>query len=287
MSDVGLESSIVHVFHPTDFSEASGLAFAHALRVALLARAALTLFHVDRDGEDVHWSRFPKVRETLERWRLLPEGSSRGDVLELGVDVEKVRAPAGEPVKSMLGYLRDDPAELIVMASHAAAGLDRLRQRPVAEPLARAAGSATLFLPEGARGFVSEDDGSVNLRRVLVPVDASPAPDAALALVLRLARALRAEPRVTLLHVGDARSLGPIHVPHAVRGRVERRNVKGPVLEAIVSAAQEDDADLVVMPTRGHDGFLDALRGSTTERVLRQARRALLAVPAEVVPPAR
>ena len=285
MSAEALESSIVHVFHPTDFSGASGLAFAHALRVALLARAGLTLFHVDRDGEDVHWSRFPHVRETLERWKLLPAGSSRDAVAELGVDVEKVRAPAGDPVKAMLGYLRDDPAELIVMASHAATGLARLWQKPVAEPLARAAGSATLFLPEGARGFVSEADGSVQLRRVLLPMDVSPGPERALSLTLNLARALGAEPRVTLLHVGDGSSLGPVRVPHDVRGRVERRNVTGTVVESIVAAAEGDDVDLVVMATRGHDGFLDALRGSTTERVLRHARRALLAVPAEVHEP--
>lgn len=283
MSAEALESSIVHVFHPTDFSKASGLAFAHALRVALLARAGLTLFHVDEDGEDTHWSRFPHVRETLERWKLLPPGSSRDAVAELGVDVEKVRAPAGDPVQAMLGYLRDDPAELVVIASHAATGLARLWQKPVAEPLARASGAATLFLPEGARGFVSESDGSVQLRRVLVPVYASPSPEKALGLALNLARALGAEPRMTLLHVGDGAALGHVHVPHDVRGRVERRNVTGPVQDAIVAAAESDDADLVVMATRGHDGVLDALRGSTTERVLRHAKRALLAVPAEAV----
>ncbi len=281
MTTGALEGSIVHVFHPTDFSAASGVAFAHALRVALLARAGLTLFHVDAGGENGHWSQFPHVRETLERWKLLPPGSSRDAVAELGVNVEKVRAPSGDVVRAMLGYLEEDPAELIVLASHAATGFSRLWQTPVAEPLARAAGSATLFLPEGSRGFVAEEDGTVTLRRILVPVDASPAPDRALALALALARALGAEPRVTLLHVGDERSLGPIHVPQDARDRVERRNVAGDVLDAIVSAADADDADLVVMATHGHDGFLDALRGSTTERVLRATRRAVLAVPAD------
>ena len=48
----------------------------------------------------------------------------------------------------------------------------------------------------------------------------------------------------------------------------------------IVQKAAEIDAELIVMPTRGRDGLLDALLGSTTEQVLRQAGRALLAVPA-------
>jgi nucleotide-binding universal stress UspA family protein len=39
------------------------------------------------------------------------------------------------------------------------------------------------------------------------------------------------------------------------------------------------DADLIVMATAGHQGALDALRGSTTERVVRQATCPVLAVP--------
>jgi nucleotide-binding universal stress UspA family protein len=39
------------------------------------------------------------------------------------------------------------------------------------------------------------------------------------------------------------------------------------------------DADVVAMPTAGHHGILDALRGSTTERVLRHAGCPVLAMP--------
>lgn len=35
------------VFHPTDFSPASEVAFAHALRLALDAKAELHIMHVD------------------------------------------------------------------------------------------------------------------------------------------------------------------------------------------------------------------------------------------------
>jgi nucleotide-binding universal stress UspA family protein len=52
-------------------------------------------------------------------------------------------------------------------------------------------------------------------------------------------------------------------------------------VETIVDTAREVDADLIVMATRGREGFLDALRGSTTEQVLRQAGRAVLAVPSD------
>ncbi len=54
---------------------------------------------------------------------------------------------------------------------------------------------------------------------------------------------------------------------------------QGDVVGAIVAAATDWHADLIGMPTAGHHGFLDALRGSTTERVLRQAPCPVLTVP--------
>ena len=53
----------------------------------------------------------------------------------------------------------------------------------------------------------------------------------------------------------------------------------GNVVDAIVNAAIEFDIDLIGMPTAGHHGVLDALRGSTTERVIRHAPCPVLAVP--------
>jgi nucleotide-binding universal stress UspA family protein len=52
------------------------------------------------------------------------------------------------------------------------------------------------------------------------------------------------------------------------------------VIQGIVDAARESDADLVVMSTDGRNGFLDGLRGSHSERVLRQVSAPLLTVPA-------
>jgi nucleotide-binding universal stress UspA family protein len=54
----------------------------------------------------------------------------------------------------------------------------------------------------------------------------------------------------------------------------------GDVIHGIVDTAREIEADLVVMSTDGRNGFLDALRGSHSERVLRQVSAPLLTVPA-------
>jgi len=51
-----------------------------------------------------------------------------------------------------------------------------------------------------------------------------------------------------------------------------------PASEAAFAHATE--ADLIVMATEGRNGFLDALRGSHSEQVLRQCACPLLAIPA-------
>ena len=49
------------IFHPSDFSEASELAFAHALAIALLRKTQLIIMHARR-GKSEDWSQFPAVR---------------------------------------------------------------------------------------------------------------------------------------------------------------------------------------------------------------------------------
>jgi nucleotide-binding universal stress UspA family protein len=50
-------------------------------------------------------------------------------------------------------------------------------------------------------------------------------------------------------------------------------------VQSIVDAALEYDVDLIGMPTAGRHGLFDALRGSTTERVIRHAPCLVFAIP--------
>jgi nucleotide-binding universal stress UspA family protein len=52
-------------------------------------------------------------------------------------------------------------------------------------------------------------------------------------------------------------------------------------VDEILKAEANWRPDLMVLATQGHIGFLDALRGSTTERVLRGAHCPVLSVPAQ------
>jgi len=53
----------------------------------------------------------------------------------------------------------------------------------------------------------------------------------------------------------------------------------GEPVNQIIKVAQQHSVDLIVMATAGHNGFLDVLRGSVTEQILRRVPCPLLAVP--------
>src|SRR5262249_55695253 len=159
---------IESVLHPTDFSEGSLVAFHHALKVALLAKSKLTLLNVSPEG-NARWSDFPGVRQTLERWRLLPKGSPKSAVAKLGIDVRKLVAERPEPVREVLGFLHHHEVDLIVLATRKRDGRAHWLGKSVSEPIARTAWQMTLFIPGGAQGFISGTDGSVTLTKVLIP----------------------------------------------------------------------------------------------------------------------
>jgi nucleotide-binding universal stress UspA family protein len=272
---------VTSVFHPTDFSAASAIAFNHALKIAVMAKAPLRLMHVTPSREAVDFAEFPAVRHTLERWGLLPAGSSQADVFaQTGVFVEKVASVHVDPVFAIQDFLRHRPSDLMVLATHQWLEPVRWVKPAVAEPLARATDALTLFIPQGADGFISPRHGTVRVRHILIPVDHHPPAQRALDAAFTVARLLRCpRGRVTLLHVGDRHDRPVVHAPPHEGWTWEHANRQGEVVAEILTAARAHAVDLVVMATQGHDGWLDALRGSTTERVLRRVRCPLLAVP--------
>lgn len=270
------------VLHPTDFSPASNRAFAHALAIALIWQTELTILHIGPEKRsDVDWTRFPPIRETLERWGLLQAGSPRSAVFEeFRVKVKKIAVRSRHPLRAIAAYVDNQPVDLIVLATEGREGAQRWINRSDAEAMARWAKTMALFVPAGAnRGLVALEDGDVNLRNILLPIDNRPDARAAIDVARRAAEILGdGQVAIRLLHVGDSRP----PVPALSEGpewswQVELR--RGEPVDEILAVASERAADLIVMPTAGHDGVLDVLRGSTTEQVLRRAPCPLLAVP--------
>jgi hypothetical protein len=138
----------------------------------------------------------------------------------------------------------------------------------------------TLFIPDGVEGFVSRQTGDVSLSRVLIPITSDPSADLAIAAAVRTTQRLHCpEGEFTLLHVGEDGSEPSVHCPEVPGWSWDRRVKHGDVVHAILETAGEAASDLIVMTTKGRHGFLDALRGSSTENVLRNAPCPLLAIP--------
>ncbi|BCA53086.1 universal stress protein [Nitrospira sp. KM1] len=282
MSTVSVDVPVLkHIFHPSDFSAASDTAFAHALKAALVAQAGLTILHVAKD-EKRDWTNFPGVRETLIRWDLLPRNSVTADVSRLGIGVEKVQAFHDDPVESVTAYLEKHHADLIVLATDQNKERTLWLSRSIAAPIARKSRQMTLFIPKGTYGFVSMKDGSITLKNVLIPIAAAPSAQPAIHAVMRLIHRLNCPSgTVTLLHVGDKNSLPHLQLPD-IKGWNWNTVVRnGDIIDVILDMASEIKADLIAMTTEGRNGFLDALRGSHSERVLRRTPCPLLAIPAD------
>lgn len=271
--------SIGSILHLTDFSHGSHVAYAHALKIAVAVKGSLELLHVRREEEPSGWDRYPAIRSTLSDWKLLPADAKRSDVARLGVHITKSVCEAKETVSGVLEHLQRHSADLVVMATHRRGGLDRWLHSGVAESLTAQADSGALLVPYDVDGFVNPDSGKVSLKRVLIPVDMSPDPQPAIDAVVDLTEAIApGDVEVRLLHVGDPAAAPSPDLPGSdccVWTRVRR---EGGVVEEICRDAEENDVDLIAMTTNGHDGFLDVLRGSTTERVLQQATCPILSV---------
>lgn len=263
------------IVHPTDFSEASAGAFAHSLRIALTAEATLTLLHVAGAHGVADWASFPHVRQTLAAWGLMDEKESPA---RLGVSVRKVEMEPQSPVDGVRHFLEMHAADLVVLATAGRQGVARWLHGSVAEGISRATATPTLFVPHKTRGFVDPRRGELRLHNVLIPVDHEPKPDAVIGDIMDFVKILAgagAEER--LLHVGANSPQVQHHTePHRLLPVTVRQ---GDPVEAINDVANEWPADLIAMPTAGHLGYLDVLRGSTTERVLRQAPCPVLAMP--------
>lgn len=115
-------------------------------------------------------------------------------------------------------------------------------------------------------------------RKILVPIDGSPASEAALPAIMPLVRAYGSE--VTLLHVVEDPEKAfapPERVPKAcaalrtvgVNARLELR--EGPPAVEILRAARDLHPDLIALSSHGRSGVPRLIAGSVAETVLRRA----------------
>ncbi len=266
------------IVHPSDFSPTSYIAFIHALKLALAFNVDLRMFHVAGHATSGHHGKFPSVRETLENWQVLPPGSRRSSVGKLGIDVEKIVVHRDNVVQAISEYLYENPAGLLALASHRHENrlwFDHSR----AEPIARNAATTALFVPDGCNGFIDSATGLATLRNIVVPVAETPSPSLAIRLALKFADVLQCpQASIRLIHFGSTNPSALAATRDDSRVSLTLSVAVTNIATGILNFAHQANAELIVMPTEGRHGFLDAILGSTIEQVLRETRCPLLAI---------
>ena len=274
-------SPIQSVFHPTDFSLASEVAFVYALKIALAAKAELSVIHFAEQGVEASWDYFPKVREILVNWGILSPDCSESDLASLGLRAEGIIARGPDIFGSIIQHLNQKNPDLMVLATHQIVGLNRWLSTPVAEPLARKARCPTLFVPPlTEERIVSYQDGTVTLERILIPVTQLISPQFGIDYAVDIANLLAVN-RINwkIFHVGEQAHIPALHLPKHAGWKWEKLARPGHLVDQLLEIANECSPQLIVMTTEGHRGLFDVLQGSTTEQLVRSVRCPVLAVP--------
>lgn len=299
--------TIERILWPTDFSTCAQQALVHAIRWARRFDAEIHVLHViTADTEDPHDpAHYAEDGESLHEHLRHRAEEAIGNLLAAhgtdDLDVT-VRVREGTVAASTIKrYVADRDVDLVVIGTHGRRGFRSLFIGSVAEEVMREAECSVLAIRETDPPQVPGE-----LRRILLPLDFSPrAADA-----VRIAKALaRLEGgTVRLLHVieeailpdfyyaaSEALFLAEPELREEATRRLEaldRETDEGPPVEVEIEVigghaasdigrrASEWEADLVLLPTHGHEGVDRLLLGSVADKVLRT-----MPVPALVLKP--
>jgi nucleotide-binding universal stress UspA family protein len=254
----------------------------------------------------------------LDRWHD-PDASARSwrttlcDLVErtgwaplaLSPGTHRVEVRDGDPVDVLLAAGGDGHADLLVVGSHGVGDRAELALGSTSLHVLQVARVPVLVVPDRHSAAAA---GRLRLRHVLVGVDHSRASRAALELAADVAAALGGS--LSVIEVVEYVPPFPLDEPTEAggwhQGRVvetamalleaEVRGVRargvgvqvvvrsGDPAATLLEVADDVDADLVVVGTRGHGGPDELLLGSVARTVADRARRPTLVVPASAGP---
>jgi nucleotide-binding universal stress UspA family protein len=203
----------------------------------------------------------------------------------------------GRPARELVRVAQAHHADLLVMSTHGRTGIGRLVLGSVADETIRTAGCPVLTIPPESVESVDAGLTAVSFRRILCPIDFSPESLAALKMAIELAE--HAQGTVSVMHVvewldwgqrerphflnvpeyprqavEDAHARLLSLVPHSARCEIRIVDVAAASrpYTAILRESEAHPTDLIALGVRGRGAAGTLLSGSTTNRVLREAR---------------
>ena len=290
--------SVKRILCPIDFSDFSLDALRHGLVLAEWYSAQLTLLHVYHPSQPlpvegpgsipVFVATDPsKMAEEVRQFcgpLLAPSKQSVDIVVRPGDAAKEIRKEAGRL-----------PVDVLILGTHGRSGFERLFLGSVTEKVLRSTRVPVLTIPPPVR-----EPGSPLYETILCPLDFSAASIRALEYALSLAQ--QAHARLVLLHViedvlSDAaaqalalanlsvsdyyhhlekdaatRLRGVLPDDARVWSHPDERVVKGRAYDEILKVVADERVDLVVMGVQGKGLVNKLMFGSTTDRVIREAR---------------
>jgi nucleotide-binding universal stress UspA family protein len=296
---------------PIDFSDTSYSALNRAVELAARTDqdtvAELHLLHVlppahvsVTDGVLAAGDAFEQERANVKLQRIIKRHVPQNLQYHAHRTVKR-----GDTALEILRSAEADNYDLIVMGTHGLTGWRHLMLGSVAEEVVRLAPCPvlTVRLSDGQQIEVPGRDGRGRFQKILCPTDFSEPSFAALHQAGELAASLGAE--LCVLNVME--SLEPVlgivskeefeaerrgevayallsiierHVPAVVQERAKSNRLvrSGKAAEEIVRTAEAENADLIVIATRGQTGWRHLAFGSVAEEVVRTASCAVLTI---------
>ena len=296
-------ADIKRILCPVDFSEFARHAFDHAVAVARIHHAEITLLSVypipiPADQFAYEPIRLPdsERRRLLQCLASLAEGEGSSDVavrctVREGIDIHEEILKAADAID----------ADLIVLGTHGRSGFQQLVLGSVAEKVLRKAACPVLTVPRRAPDAVPA--GPALYRRIMCGIDFSDCSLAAFGYarslasganvhidavsVLQTVPLIEGSPVVSLYYPGltdelradVGKRLESLVIEARAQGYdIDAVTAVGSPYEEIVRLASERRADLIVLGVHGRGPIDRLIFGSTTNHVVRQASCPVLTV---------
>jgi nucleotide-binding universal stress UspA family protein len=293
---------IESILVPTDGSEASRAGARRGIDLAASLDADLAVIAVVDTRELEPSLSALRSDETDERERVLEDEAERAvdEIARLArthlSGSVTTTIEHGVPVEMITRYADAHGSDLVVMGTHGRTGLERVVLGSTTAKTLRTSRVPVMTVPPGASVV---ELGDAAYEDVLLPTDGSEGAEVAVEWGLALAVATDATVHtvysVETSHFAGLEGVAQIHdaleevgreALDTVRDLADARNVSvtghvatGPAARMILSYADDNDADVIVMGTHGRTGVQRYLIGSVTETVVRQADVPVCAVP--------
>lgn len=270
--------TIKSVFFPTDFSEEGNAALLHALHFSEILKTPLTVFHAG-NKEKTESQRV--ITENLIKLGLLYKDEPPDQVLTR-LNLQIINAPHDDdgPLQTILNHLRQIPDSLLILPTEGREGLPRWLHPSLAEKIAEESKLPAVFIPEKCNQSLKQTNNQIKYGNILIPIDHKPDPQISIHFACWFAGLSNEINKIILFHAGQIADIPWVELPKASGYVFHKIHEPGDPVDNIIQTVEEYQVDLIVMATAGKQGFMDALTGSVTEKVIRHASCPVIAVPA-------